>query len=164
MIDVGKAQYFACDECPIVEQLDHRLSVAERHPEYGDFQFDYCACDKVDAQFFCGGYCEDAWISTPACHIAGKRRTGRSYRRNMRQKNIEKFLARDNQGHCFGPYIHRRQDKDERVLGTFIRYPKSSANKVFFKRVSNKKVRQSKDIPLKGNKYRKVFDYWWTID
>lgn len=39
----------------------------------------------------------------------------------------------------------------------------SSKNKVFFKRVSNKAVRRSKSLPLKGNGYRKVFDYWWAI-
>lgn len=80
------------------------------------------------------------------------------------EKNIQKYRNRDSQGwSIYGPHIHGHWDGDEYILGTYVEYPKSSKNKVFYKRVSNKAVRRSKDIPLKGNGYRKVFDYWWTI-
>jgi len=33
----------------------------------------------------------------------------------------------------------------------------------FYKKVSNKKIRQTMNIPLTGNGYRKVFDYQWMV-
>ena len=52
-----------------------------------------------------------------------------------------------------GIWIHR-----------YIHYKKSSSNKEqFFKKYSNRVVRK-KDVPRRGNGYRKCFDYWWTID
>lgn len=34
----------------------------------------------------------------------------------------------------------------------------------FYKRLSNHMVRHNQDFKLKGNNYRKVFDYWWEVD
>ena len=28
---------------------------------------------------------------------------------------------------------------------------------------SNARVRRYMDLPCKGNSYRRVFDYWWTL-
>jgi|GEM_PF-1877285 len=38
-----------------------------------------------------------------------------------------------------------------------------SGRKKYAKYCSKRKVRNSNDFPLRGNGYRKVFDYWWTI-
>jgi hypothetical protein len=38
-----------------------------------------------------------------------------------------------------------------------------SGRRKYAKYCSNRKVRNSNDFPLRGNGYRKVFDYWWTI-
>lgn len=161
MIDVGNV-CFACDECPICEEWERRLLDARRNGY--DFQFDHCGCDKVDAKFYAGGYCSDAFAEKPKAKSKGRRKTGRAFRRKMRRKVIKEYRDRDSQGWpIYGPYIHGHWDGDEYILGTYVEYPKSSKNKVFYKRVSNKKVRRSKDIPPKGNGYRKVFDYWWTI-
>ena len=82
MIRIGQTVYFACDECPIVCQLERRLSIAE---EYG-FQFDHCGCEKVDAQFYAGGYCEDAFYYFTPQRSRGHRKYGRAYRRAMNAK------------------------------------------------------------------------------
>lgn len=165
MIDVGCQKYFACDECPIVAQLDRRLAVAAENPEYGDFQFDHCGCDKVYDEFFWCGYCEDAWVDMPAPQKSGKRQTGRAYRRKMHWKHIKKFCDRHITRPCLVPYPNYGYVDDEwEMIGTHICYPHNSKNKVFFKRVSNKRVRMHKfDLPQKGNGYHKVFDYWWTL-
>ena len=91
MIDVGCPKFFACDECPIVAELDYRLANSEK---YGyPFQFDHCACDKVEDEFFYCGYCEDAWADVPKRKKKGKRKTGRAYRRKMR---VQKFNRQKN--------------------------------------------------------------------
>lgn len=101
----------------------------------------------------------------PTEKVEGKRRTGRAYRRKMRRKHIRKRCNRHrftrvymapcpNWGYVDGEYV---------MIGSHIDYPQNSKAKTFFKRVSNKKVRRHKGILPKGNCYRKVFDYWWTL-
>ncbi len=165
MVKVGttwdnKRKYFACDECGICEQFERRMNIAN---ELGEcLQFDHCSCDKIDAEFFAGGYCEDAIVKIPKVKSVGKRKTGRAYRRNMHKKVIQKYRSQDDW--ICGVYISGHWEGNEYILGSYVKRPKSSANKVFFKRVSNKKVRRNKYALSKGNGYRKIFDYWWTID
>ena len=137
MIDVGNVS-FACDECGICEQLEWRSRVAQ---ELGEtLQFDHCSCAKVGDEFWAGGYCGDAFIKNPPKRDGGNRKTGRAYRRRMHRKNIQKYRDRDSQGRpIYGPHIHGHWDEDEYILGAYVEYPKSSKNKVFYKRVSNKK-------------------------
>lgn len=160
MIDVGSVS-FACDECGICQELEWRSRVAQ---ELGEpIQFDHCACEKVGDEFWAAGYCGDAFAEKPMVNSGGRRKTGRAFRRKMRRKTIKKYRIRDGQGWSFGPHINGHWEGDEYILGNYVEYPRSSKNKVFFKRVSNKAVRRSKSLPLKGNGYRKVFDYWWAI-
>ena len=161
MIDVGaKSVYFACDECGICEQLERRLQVAHELGE--DLQFDHCSCGKIDAEFFAGGYCEDAFAEKAPKRSKGKRKTGRAFRRKMRRKTIKKY--RDGNTWIYGPYLRGHWEGDEFVLSSCVKHPQNSSNKAFFKRVSNKKVRRGKDLPLRGAGYQRVFDYWRTID
>lgn len=161
MIDVGaESVCFACDECGICEQLERRLRVA--HELGGDLQFDHCSCDKVGEEFWMMGYCEDAFVEKPSKKTKGKRKTGRAFRRKMRRRTIKKY--RDGNTWIYGPYLRGHWEGDKFILGSCVKYPQNSSTKAFFKRVSNKKVRQSEDVPGKGNGYRRIFDYWWTID
>lgn len=164
MIDVGRETvYFACDECGICEQLGRRLRCAE---ETGtELQFDHCSCDKIDNEFFLGGYCEDAFVEKAIKKSKGRRKTGRAYRRKMHKKHIQKHRDRHefvriygapclNWGYVDGEYV---------MIGNHIDHPQNSKTKVLYKRVSNKKIRRHKgDLP-KGNGYRRLFDYWWTL-
>lgn len=161
MIDVGaKSVCFACDECGIQEQIEHRMQVA---CELGkNLQYDHCSCDKVGDEFWVGGYCEDAFSEKPSRRSNGKHKTGRAYRRKMRCKTIQKY--RNGDSWIWGPHLCGQWEGDKFVLGSYVKYPQNSSNKAFFKRVSNKKVRQSKDVPFKGNGYRRILGYRWTID
>lgn len=173
MVDVGIKVLFACDECPIVDEFEQRMEIAIRYPEYGGFQFDHCGCDKVGDEFFMCGYCEDAWASKRAEQESGRRNTGRAYRRKMRRKQLQKFRDRSKFSRiCVAPYLNSGRWSEEEFdwigAGSHICHPQNSKNKKFFKRVSNKKVRKAKlnpeiSIPLKGNGYRRLFDYWWTL-
>lgn len=163
MIDLGNA-YFCCDECPICEGLEHRLELAEK---YGEFQYDYCGCDKtVESKILYNGVgCSD-WMrfkETPT--RSGKRKSGRSYRRKMA---VQKFKKKKE----IGTYIFHACWVDWDVvdgkwmpIGKYIKHPSNSEMRSYFKKYSNKKVRKAKydDISSKGNGYRKLFDYWWTL-
>lgn len=178
MIDVGGQQFFACDECPIICQLDCRLAIAGGDPKSVDFQFDHCGCDKVGDEFFWCGYCEDAWADQPRQPKKGRRKTGRAYRRQMR---VQKFNRQKNLAlNCNAPALWVGIDKsglpthrqyqlwrfgfdDDNVQYTYIKRYKSSGRKKFYKDYSNRVARRSDAISPKGNQYRKLFDLWWTV-
>lgn len=135
--------YFICNRCDI---------------------FDHFTCEKIGDIFSRGGYCSDAFAEESPKRIKHGRKTGRAYRQKMRRKNIQDCRDRDEwTGWPYGTHINGHWNGGKYILGSYIKRPKSSANKVFFKRVSNKKVRRSKEISSKGNGYRKLFDYWGTI-
>lgn len=128
---------FLCVDCPICEQFDYRQQLAQ---DYGDFQYWHCSCPKVGEEFFLAGYCGDAFAAKEAPKSNNPRKTGRGYRRSM----------------------DKRLDRERRCLESRIIID-GGRRKKYFKRASNKAVRRAKTVPAKGNGYRKVFDYWWTI-
>lgn len=47
--------------------------------------------------------------------------------------------------------------------GKYIKYPKNSNCQRWMKRLTSKKVRRYPELTRKGNQYRRLFDYWWTL-
>ena len=47
--------------------------------------------------------------------------------------------------------------------GKYIKYPKNSNCQRRMKRLTSKKVRRCPELMGKGNQYRRLFDYWWTL-
>lgn len=47
--------------------------------------------------------------------------------------------------------------------GTYIKYPKNSNCQKWMKKETGRRVRNCHDVPAKGNYYRRLFDYWWTL-
>ncbi len=47
--------------------------------------------------------------------------------------------------------------------GKYIKYPKNSNCQRWMKRLTSKKTRRRCDLAKKGNEYRRLFDYWWTL-
>jgi hypothetical protein len=89
MIDLGNV-YFCCDECPICEDLEYRLKLAE--DGYG-LQLEYCWCDKVCGKMYAYGYCPDSVSQKRKKSKIGKRRTGSAYRREMKKRKFERAKA-----------------------------------------------------------------------
>lgn len=179
MIDIGApAWYFTCDECGICEQVELRLQVAD---ETGtDFQFDHCSCDKIDAEFFIGGYCEDAFADKQTINTKtkGKRKTGRAYRRRMRNKKRDRLLSiiSDCDPIFLGYGINKAGlpsanwyrlwkfgiDEDG-IQRTYVKRSRPSKYKKFYKNYSNRVIRKRSTMPQKGNQHHKMFRYWWKI-
>lgn len=162
MIDVGD-RYFACDECPINEGVEHRLRIAKN--DGVNPQFEYCGCDKIQTEFFVGGCCEDAYVDKPRGKKKGKRKTGAQYRRAMTVKHRDdRMWIIKNCGYnpSVGYVDCDVQDGIWVWTGNYIKYPKNSNAKQYWKRHSNKIVRKRNEA-FRGNQYRKCFDYWWTL-
>lgn len=93
------------------------------------------------------------------------RRTGSAYRREMRiRKNdsLMRIVTRRYVPHA--GYIDYGFDGDTLLhSGKYIKYPKNSNCQRWMKRETSRKSRNCQDLPRKGNYYRRLFDYWWTL-
>lgn len=47
--------------------------------------------------------------------------------------------------------------------GKYIKNPKNSNRQRWIKRATSKRYRKNLSLPRKGNHYRRLFDYWWTL-
>ena len=47
--------------------------------------------------------------------------------------------------------------------GKYIKYPKNSNCQRWIKKETSHRMRHCPDAPRKGNYYRRLFDYWWTL-
>ena len=95
------------------------------------------------------------------------RRSGRQYRRMQSVKHSDHLLFliqhsryAPNMGYIMGDYEGL---KTLLHSGLHIQYMKSSDRQQYLKRKANRRVRKYRGLPKKGNQYRKVFEYWWTL-
>lgn len=159
MIVVGDSLCFHCDECPICEQLDLRLRIAR---DFGEFQYDYCACEKIGFEFWQGGFCGDAISQKRKSFNFGKRRKGYTYRKEMKRRKFER--ARAIAEHTCKPgvgWVHSKLIDGEWVDGTYMQYGHTRRQKAYKKHAS-KRARKA-DAQIKGNGYRRSYDYWRDI-
>ena len=154
---------FTCDECPACIGFDYRLKVAEE----GGYepQIEYCGCDKVQSEFYMGGFCEDAFVDEVKCRKANPRKTGSAYRRMMKKQKKDRLMeiiTRGRHNSAAGYVDCDFVDGEWKPVGKYIKYPRNSNKQRFFKRYSSKRVRR-RDLPFKGNGYRRYCDYWWAL-
>lgn len=128
-------------------------------------------CDKVGGKVYCFGYCEDAYSDIPKHENRSKRKRRNKRERDLNHKNHIKFLAQTYPGY---PPPAMPVNKNgfwnfDDPVGT-IYYKKiyrgnHKGNRyTYFKKHSNRCVRRYKEELHKGGSYKKVFDYWWTVN
>lgn len=95
------------------------------------------------------------------------RSSRRQYRRIQGVRHSDRLLFliqhsryAPNTGYIIGDYEQLRTLLHSEL---HIQYMKSSVRQQYLKRMANHKVRKYHDLPQKGNQYRKVFEYWWTL-
>lgn len=90
----------------------------------------------------------------------------RRIRRSTRIKKNDDLLRIINYG-GYAPhrgYIDWEFDGETLLhSGKYIKYPKNSNCQRWMKRETSRRVRNCKEVPKKGNFYRRLFDYWWTL-
>lgn len=93
------------------------------------------------------------------------RKTGIAYRRFASVKHKRKLMKIIDYQRFYSHMGYVDWDWVDGVLqktGQYIKYPKNNNRQKFLKRYSNKVVRKYTNN-LRGNQYRKCFDYWWTL-
>ena len=159
--DVG---YILCDECSLGrEDVEWRRECLK---ELGDWQPDYCTCEKVNEyRFFYGGRCEDGFVRKPKKLKHGRRIRGRAYRRIMRMhkdKRLRGIITMGQYNPHAGYLDHQWVGDDWVPIEDHIKYPKNSHKQRFLKRRTSHVVRKS-ELHGKGDHYRKYHEYWWEI-
>lgn len=94
-----------------------------------------------------------------------KRRTGQAFRRRMHIKkndDLLKIVTRQYAPHA-GYVDWGFQGRTLLHSGKYIKYQKNSNCQRWMKRETSRKFRRQLDLPCKGNAYRRLFDYWWTL-
>lgn len=94
-----------------------------------------------------------------------KRRTGTQYRRQMHFRKNDRLMEIVTRHYIpHAGYID--WGFDGRTLlhsGKYIKYPKNSNCQKWMKRETSHRIRKCEYAPRKGNFYRRLFDYWWTL-
>lgn len=99
--------------------------------------------------------------------IVHQRKKGRSRQRRIRKiQKSDRLLQIINYG-GYAPhrgYINGGFDAQMLLhSGKHIKYPKNSNCQRWIKRETSRRIRGCRSVPMKGNFYRRLFDYWWTL-
>lgn len=93
------------------------------------------------------------------------RRTGSAYRREMKRIKFERLYKIvtasyvPNAGYVDWDFV-----SGEYVpTGKYIKYMKNSNCQKWLKRETSRRMRNCKELPRKGNYYRRLLDYWWVL-
>ena len=182
---------FVCKDCPYgKDDFKRRMNwynkiVAERgilndvyyylKPEDAAEEFEqFLNCDKVGGKVFWAGRCEDAYTEPVISQNRSKQKKRNKRERDQKYKNHLKFLAENiqyypspaiyvdeiwvkGQGYIKNPkpyYKRLYHDNHSRGKGLYK----------YYKKYSNRCVRRYKKEIHSGGAYKKIFDYWWTVD
>lgn len=170
-----------CRNCPYIkEEVERMVSEYYQYPgaylpenKIADWLAEQRWCDKVGGKISHFGRCEDAYTQPLISQNRSKQKRRNKRERDQKHKNHLKFLAENVQ--YYPPsviYIDEIYVEGEGWVDNLKPYYKrcyrdkhKGGRYKFYKKYSNRCVRRYKgEIHIKGNYYRKVFDYWWTVD
>lgn len=151
-------------------------------PDSAAEEFEECLwCDKTGGKLWWYGRCTDAFHYEKNNKVKSKKRKRSRRERDAKHKQHLKYLE-ENCRHYPSPVMAADKngnwipDKEwytkfpEYEVREFAYYKrlyraKRKGNRyTYYKKYSNKRVRRYNGEIHKGNMYRKIFDYWWTVD
>ena len=157
------------EERGIPNDIYHDLQPEDVVDEFEQFLWG----DKVGGKVYYFGHCtvfyEDIDIVKQKNSSKKKRRNKRE--RDLKYKNHVKYLAK-NYPYYPPPAIPVDEDGcwnfDDPIGTVYYRRTYKGNHKrnkyTYYKKYSNRKVRRYKGEIHRGGSYKKVFDYWWTVD
>ena len=153
---------FECEYCPYgIEEIQRRQKHLGMLPE--DYQIEYCHCNKVGGEHYIYGYCHN--YKEENIVRKGIRQGGRKYRqrqKHLKDKRLRNIINKDSGYAPHIGYIGTYRRNGEWVTDDYIKYPKNSYCQKYIKKLTSRKVRNTKDIG-NHNQYRKLIDYWWIM-
>lgn len=130
-------------------------------------------CDKVGGKTLLYGYCTYVYEKNVTQQNRSKQKRRNKRERDQKYRNHLKFLA-ENVLSYPSPVIYTDRiyvdgegwvDNPNPYYQRCYRGNHKGSRYKHYKKYSNRCVRQYKgEIHNKGSQYRKIFDYWWTVD
>ena len=155
--------FLLCEECPYAaEEIWYRKAIFGYDPhkrydlEESDYQTEYCICAKTGGKMAYWGFCGEAIQRIAIPEISsGYRKTGYTYRVQMRKKKLNNRIKMFDYGYrgSLGTYENHH-----------IKLPKNSNRQRLYKKQTGKRIRHYNGILPNGGGYKKILDYWWNID
>jgi hypothetical protein len=148
-----------CLDCPYSE-------LKERH-EYDNFQDDHAYCEKVGGKHYACGWCSECEQSANERkqNRAIKKQTDKRYRREKYNNKLKRLY--DNCKWYPNPVTKQCYENFNEIELPYYKRLYKGNHKTspyrFYKKHSNRLVRKNQDVPNYSG-YKKVFDYWWTVD
>ncbi len=166
-----------CRECPyvgerVVEKTSECHGFAEISDRVEDWNPEKLFCEKIGGIPCLDGECQDAYqkVSEVRRYSRKKRlnawRRKRKYKRHLKEIAIMGELRRENCKNCMysgAVYMDENANGDLLEKPYYRRYWRGSRFKEW-RDISNRKVRRYKGDIHNGGFYKKIFDYWWTVD
>ena len=163
-----------CRDCPyikdeFIKRLDPKWDIIESINEAELNSW----CNKTGGLIEWYGQCEDAVNDIPSQISRSKQKKRNKRERDLKHKQRLKFLTENIQYYpVLAVYIDEIRirgygyvDNPKPYYKRYYRGNHGRNRYKLYKNVANKKVsRYRGELHYKGNQYRKVFDYWWTVD
>ena len=155
----------------IPNDIYHHLEPEDAPDEFEQFLW----CDKVGGKVSWAYRCSDAYseLLDQTNHISSKKKRRNKRERDLKYKKHLKVLYENNQ-YYLSPVIYTDEiyvkgegwvDNPKPYYKKRYRDNHKGGRYKYYKKYSNRCVRRYKgEIHAKGNQYRKIFDYWWTVD
>jgi hypothetical protein len=87
------------------------------------------------------------------------RRTARIRKNNKRMRILGDWGRNPHNG-----FVYRRyKGKTPQDPGVYLKYPRNSGGRPDLKRETNRAIRWGGQVPVKGNRYRRLTDFWWLL-
>ena len=165
----------SCKDCPYIkDEFDIKASYEDGICE--EYIEQYCWCDKTGGKIWWYGTCGEASDNHFPKRLTRQNKNRRTKReRDQKYKQHLRFLAENCSGYpspAFpagedGQCVDSEDwfDRDKVVFYKRQYRAKRKRNRyVYYKKYSNKCVRRYKGEIHRGNMYRRIFDYWYTVD
>lgn len=82
-----------------------------------------------------------------------------SYRRSCQEKlKLKRLYNETKNGYRSGAFYNERKQRIVRFNAT-----NTPGYRKYLRRLSNKRLRHYKNLPLNHSSYKKLFDYWWIL-
>lgn len=153
----------------IPNDIYHYLSPEDAPGEFEQFLW----CDKAGGKVYWADRYSAAYTQSEISQNHSKQKRRNKRERDQKYKNHLKFL--DENVHYYPEPVIYTEEIYAKGEG-WVKNPKPYYKRCYrgnhkgnryslYKKYANKCVRRYKgDIHNTGNQYRKIFDYWWTVD
>lgn len=160
-----------CKDCPCINEEFERRMEFTQEPENAEM---YCWCEKLGGKVCWYGTCEDGKLLFMENQTAKKIKSNKRKLTNKKERyEIGKYKLQQMSKLYHGAYFIEKEFK--KVNGKYEdvslkkpyykRFYRSKQTRYsYFKKYSNKIIRQYKGEIPNGNYCKRIYDYWWNVD